>query len=371
MRLFVCAAALFGLSFFASPVRAQEQGKVLITEDFESGYTGWSVLGDAARLSIATDPEYVKSGKASLKYEYALQPGELSALVRTVEAAPPTDMKTIRFWAKASGRVLLVVALDEHGGGRYIAQAFLPSGTWQQVELSLSDFVLSTGKDDPKDPNGKLDIDKVASLGFIDMSQILISMGDPDFLSLLGLELGQRTIYIDLLRAESTSLPSPAANPNEMVIDSFIRPFLGWFFTGAVEAQLTTGEPLKVRGMKMSFVAEEGKIAAAVRMLTPGKLASASALCLTAAADKATTLLVQVEETSGGKYNGFVALEDGRVVKEATIKFSEMTASDDSKDDNGKLDPGQIKQLVLIDGAFLTGSPGRNALWVGNVRARR
>jgi len=362
------AAALIALPLGAL---GQATGRVIAADGFEDQVGAWAATDGTGRVSITHETADVKSGKGALKFEYAVGKGEVTALMRQVDQAPPPDLKSIRFWVKSPSRALLAVVLQEREGGRYVSPAFVPAGKWQKVELALSDFALSKETGDPPDPDNKLDVDQISAIGMADMVQLLAQIGGGELMELLGVKPGPRVLVLDDLEATSEALPAPPAKPGEVVVDAFLRPHLAWFVTGIVECELVTGQPLDARSIRLDFPVEQGKIAAAVRMMPQGCLASASKLLLRAASEKPTTLFVQVEEASGGKYNGFVALDGARKPTDVTLAFSSLQPSDDSKDTNGKLDLDQVKQLVFADGGFATGGTGRNTVWLSDIRGGR
>ncbi|MBM3496394.1 MAG: hypothetical protein FJX72_19045, partial [Armatimonadetes bacterium] len=143
---------------------AQPGSAPIAKHDFEGSDHGWQAMGATGRVSITGVAANVKSGKGTLKFEYLVGPGEMSALMLPVSDAPPKGLKSIRFWVKSPVSMPLFVVLQERGGGRYQAQVAVPADRWQRVELSLSDFALSKEKDDPADPNNKLDVDQLEAV---------------------------------------------------------------------------------------------------------------------------------------------------------------------------------------------------------------
>jgi hypothetical protein len=280
-------------------------------------------------------------------------------------------MKSVRFWAKGSVGMPLVVALQERDGGRFQAQVAVPAKRWQRVELALSDFVLGKEKDDPRDADGKLDIAKLESISIADLSQMLVGGLEPELLEALGIRAGARELMLDDIEASSATLPEPAAAAGEVLIDGFLRPHAAWFATGSVRLDVVTEKPLQGRGLRLDYESEPGKISAAMRSVEVGSLAKAGKLLLSLSSVKATSILVQLEEMGGGKYNATVALEGGRRLQQVALNLADLKPSDDSRDANGKLDRGEIKQLIIADLSFIEGGAGANTIWIGPVRASK
>ena len=52
--------------------------------------------------------------------------------------------------------------------------------------------------------------------------------------------------------------------------------------------------------------------------------------------------------------------------------LADLTAAQDSKDNNDKLDLDQVKQLVVIDiSGWVDGADADNTLWLNNFRATK
>jgi len=82
------------------------------------------------------------------------------------------------------------------------------------------------------------------------------------------------------------------------------------------------------------------------------------------------SVVVQVEETSGGKYNSIIQVPGDAQPKSMDVSLLDMAQADDSKDNDNKLDLDQIKQVLFIDATgFIGGVTGTNSLLLGKVRA--
>ena len=353
------------------PLSAQTPDATIVKHEFEGSTHDWTAMGETARVTLTTAEGTFKNGKSALKFEYLVEAGETAALMLPVTQMPPTTLKSIRFWVKSPVSMPLVVVLQERDGGRYQAMVGVPAGVWQRVELALSDFALGTDAGDPRDPNNKLDIDRLEAVALADLSQMLVGGLEPELLNMLGIKTGARAFYVDDIEASTAALPEPVVPAGEVLIDGFARPHVAWFATGSVRSRIVEEKPLEGKGMRLDYDLEEGKIAAAMKAISPGALAGSSRLLLSMASAKPTSVLVQVEEVSGGKYDTVVTLEGGQKLQSLTLKLADFNPSSDSKDDNGKLDREKIKQILIADLSFMGGGAGANTLWVGRIRAAK
>ncbi len=362
--LIVTLTALAVVSASASP-----QG-VLRKFTFDSSAEGWTAIGSAT-ASVVTTPGAAKEGSGALKLEYNIAKGDVGALVFAVAGADLTPLKSLRFWVKADYSTTFVLALEETGGGRWIAPFAVNKSDWVRVELAVSDFTLMHGADDPKDANGKLDLDRIGSAAIGDFSQYVIQMGDEGLATMLGVKSGKHVLWIDELEVSGETLPPAVAiAPEETRLDSFARPLPLWVGLGRTQLAVTAAGPLAGRALEAAYEMPQGAIAALVKPIPRGALGSKASLSLSIASKLPVTLLVQVEEAGGGKYNTMINLKGNRAVETQVLQFSEFQPSEDSKDTNGKLDVSEVVQILIADLGALIGNPAAdNTVWLNNLKA--
>ncbi|MBM3496784.1 MAG: hypothetical protein FJX72_21055, partial [Armatimonadetes bacterium] len=318
----------------AAPALGQQ---VLLTESFDTDNGQWTTMGGAGKVTVVKDATQAKVGTGALRYDYTVRKGEPTFLLHPITSPPPESVKGFRFWVKTDAPTWLALILQERGGPRYTAAFQTLGGAYQQVEIGLGDFGPGLDKDDPKDPNNKLDIAEVEGLGFLDMAVMLAEDGSGQLLKLIGLKDGARTLWLDEIEVLTALSPETTkAAENEVVVDGPSKPCMGWLVTGWAKPSIVSGPPLGARSLKLDYKRNAGELAGMIRFLPKGKLDGTTALALKAASIQATTLLVQVEEVSGGKYNALVELGAGSQVKDTSIPWAEFTADGESKDDNGK-----------------------------------
>lgn len=351
--------------------------------NFEDGKAVFQPFGDTAQVSITHDAANVKEGRAAMRFDYQIGAGQLNAAVAIGAAGAVANIKSFRFWVKADYDTTLVMVLQEQDSGRYTAIFHAPKNQWQHVELALSDFVLSQEPNDPEDPNGKLDMDLVSAAALGDFNQLFAQSKDENLKKLLGVKTGPHAFYVDDFWASDQILPAtPGVDAKDTaIIDAFTEPQLAWLTFGEAQIGRVTAQELEAKGAPAS-VRERGMVAqyrqkagvpfGLVRRVPVGSLRGMTALKLSAATEKPLTLLVQFEEKSGGKYHTTVDLPgDGKVadIRLATMLFEK---SDDSKDNNNRLDMDQVKQIVILDPTGLLGAgEGDNQFWLSNLRIEK
>ena len=321
----------------------------LLNHTFEENDGGWQGIGGYGAVSVTHDANLVKSGKGALQYSYALKKGEFCLMLLPTPDMLLSKAKSVRFWIKTDHATPIAAVMQEKDGGRYNAIFSVPKDTWQQVELSTADFVLDRSKDAPNDPDGKLDMDLVDNFGIADMAQIFIQ-GDAALATVLGVSEGPRKLYMDDFTVNTPVIPPSSTLKNgEGSLDMFARPQVGWIAIGEIAVTRVSGKPLEGFGMQAKYHQAPSKFSGVSRYVPVDGFAGAKRLALSAASLKPAKIVVQLEEKSGGKYNTIVELPGNSGRADLTINFADFKASDDSHDDNAKLDLDQVTQIIILD----------------------
>ncbi len=341
----------------------------LVQNSFEDGTEGWTTITGKGTVTVTHDPANVKSGKGALEIDYNLKQGDLTAAALAIPSDKMAKMKSIRFWVKADYDAPIAVAMQEKGGGRYQAMFSAPANTWQEVELGPSDFILAEGKDDPKDPDGKLDLDQVEGVAVMDVSQVFSQ--NPEVAKLFGIKNGPHKLYLDDFVVDAGGAAAGTSrSASAVVLDTFAHPQLGWMTVGGIQARHAIGRPLDGRGVQASMHEAPGAIAGMVHQIPKGSLAGMGQLSFDIASQKPTKLMVQVEEGEGGKYNTLVELKGGSQPQHFDLDLKELIQADDSHDPDNKLDLDHVNQIALVDIGGLVGGPEQdNRIWLANLRA--
>ena len=339
-----------------------------IRHGFETGSEGW--VGQKGQLAVTATATDVHTGKGALQFTYSIAKGEMNHLALPVMAGSLAKAASIRLWVKTDESTSLLLSVQEKGGGRYMAAFACPKAEWQQVEISPSDFRLNEGKDDPRDSNGKLDMDQVEAILLADFSQFF-AQADPAMAEMFNLRLGPRSLILDDFDVSDMALAvSPGAAAGEVAFDEFLRPQAGWIAINSLRTAVASGKPLTGKSLQIAYTQAAGKISGGLRAIRRGSLAGMTTLKFTVASSRPCKLMVQLEETSGGKYNTLVEISGDSKPQEIAIPFAELIAADDSKDDNSKLDPETIHQFLFLDFYGVIGlGAGDNTLWLGSLKA--
>jgi hypothetical protein len=357
------------LAIAALPAAAYGASAPLIHHTFEDGVSGWTGIGVNSKAALTRDAAHVKEGKAALQFDYTVEKGEMGALRLTPDPAF-AKAKSLRFWVHADAPTTLAVVLHEKQGGRYSAAIAAPADAWQQVEIAPSDFTLRTDKDDPKDPNSRLDLDQIEAIEIFDLAQIFAQIEEPTLRDLLGAKPGAHTLFVDDFTVSEDALPEAPAVEGELRLDRFERPQLQWIAVGDVLISRAKGEGQAEGSLKADYTQGPGKIVGVVRPLPHGKLVGMERLRLDVASARPTELVIVLEESSGGKYNTRISIPGELKVQKLSLKLSEFDPSSDSKDNNTQLDLDQVTQVIVLDLSGFTGvDEGDNTLRLSNLRA--
>ena len=352
---------------------AQTPSDPLVRQTFKETQGGWTVFGTTATLAVTHDAPVVEPGNGALKFGYSVAKGDLSALVFPTDIGSITRAKSVKFRIRTDATTMIAVMLQEQDGGRYVAMCNAPKDRWQPIELSTDDFALAQEKDDPKDPDGKLDMDRVSGIVVTDVAQMFAQSDDAGLRSLIGVKTGSHTLYIDDFTVGADPIhTSMVTAAGDIVLDTFAHPQLAWFGLGGGDLSRSSGKPLEGLAVKFDYHQTPNKISLLSKGIAPGTLTGTKSLSLDMASSQPAKLVIQVEETDGGKYNMMIDLPGGSVSNHVNLPFDAFKVADDSKDANGKLDLENIKTLLILDGSGIMDQADHdNTLWVGHVVAHK
>ncbi|MDQ6665669.1 MAG: hypothetical protein M3Z23_14910 [Acidobacteriota bacterium] len=352
----------------------------IIHQDFETGESGWVTMGGAATLRVTHDLANVKTGKSALEFEYTAEPKKFSVALLPLTDVSLANMKTIRFWLKTDSPTAIAVILSEKapGGGRYSAIVWSPKERWQQIELTPADFALTEEPNDPKDSNGKLDLDRLQAVGIVDVSQIFsAAKPNPDLPIAIDPHTGKHTIFIDDFDVLDTAANITPSKTDGVVIDSFPHQYVDWLTLGGADLSLdTSGKPLAEHAMKAVYQQQEGHYVLLVHKLGVLDLSKTNRLAFDIASEQPAQLVISFEERNPGKgqgprYNVDIEVPGGGKSDRREVALGAFQPDQNGPTGlNGKLDLENIKTISILDvTAAYTHESAKNTLWIGNIQA--
>ena len=379
------AVCTIATGLLALQCRASAEPPVL-KDEFEEKSDGWIVMGPHAKMSVVTDAGKAKSGKGALKFTYTIPAKPIEApkdgglpidvLLRATSVGELAKMKSLRFWVKGETATPLVVTLGEKDGGRYIAPVWVGKDGWQEIVLAPEDFVLTDDVNDPKDPNNKLDLDKVENVGFVDILSMfapaLNAAGTGGF-SDAGLHIGNQTLLLDDFTISTEPAPAaPAGEKNTAAIDMFEKDYLRWFALGEVTMSVDKAAPTKTRALRADYKQGDGGYLLLIRTVHNLKASADDNFVIDVAAAKSSRLNVTLEEKNGASYTLTLSVPGDSEPIQRSLPLSSFILSEGKTDDNGKLDLDKVKSFSITD---ITGAFGiakqKNTLWIGPVRFQK
>lgn len=366
----------------------QDDAKPMKIGDFETDTIEWQAIkldpaagvgeDDEAKVAVTTEPAQVKAGKGSLSYSYDVVPNT----IRMLALQRPLDlsrMKSLRLWVKCSKTTAIVFTVTETGGAGYQASFYCPQDAWQEVAVNLDEL---TPDEEGKDGNGKLDLDEVGSVSIIDISGFL-SAFLPDL-------KGPRQMWLDEIefsprRVALTTGPTTVTRVTPVhLVDNFESPVIRWspisvefsdtpkfnLFDAPVAVDKTAPPDGGKQSLKYVYPRQGAKVYGIMRNVEKVDLKKAVALDIALKISNDGSVVVSLEEKDGSRYQKIVELKSDDGWKSLTFAFGDLTLADDSQDENGKLDAGDIKQISIADLTHLIGGGevAENKLWIDEVR---
>lgn len=363
------AALLAGVSAAwgqeAATPRPAAPERLLLEQTFARDTEGWTAFGEIARVDRTDDAALVpRPGASALRFEYTVDKRFLGAMTLPLEPGKLAGAGNFAFQVRAAVDSTLAVTLEEKEGGRFIAVFHAPKGLWQNVALSPSEFLLSKGENDPVDANGKLDLDRVQSIGILDLAQLFVRSDNPAIATLFGALAGPRTLLVSGVRVGVAPLAPPG-----YPLDGLARPQIGWIRLGGVQVKRTGAGPIPGTSLEAAYRVGPGAVAGLVRPLPIGMLTGKESLAFTAAVEKSATLMIQLEDDRGGKFSQTVSIAGVRAPKRVTLPFTDFKPTDDSKVD--RFEAARVKQILVLDlSGLLESADQSNTLWLAGFEPR-
>jgi hypothetical protein len=298
-----------------------------------------------------------------LRFDYKVDTDGLSVIMLPL-AAGFDGAKSLKLELRTDATRTVAVAVEERQGGRWIAIVAMPKEGWQKIELSESDFSLSTGNDDPKDPNNKLDLPRISSLTLFDMDGFFIKDQSPvRQLFFPDAIAGPRTLTV-------REFGFSAAAPAPVGLDGLPRPQASWLPVGGLRVRRVETSPLDGPAVEAKYRSGAMRVGGMIRGLTPGALAGKKALQVNLASEKQTTLRFQLEDDRGAKWEVPIELAGEKKKKSVRLALTDWQPAQDTKDPDAKMDLARIKQIAIVDPRGLADSAtSDNTVWLSGLKA--
>lgn len=357
--------------------------------DFEDGEQGFAAVGiregqvgpDAdSRLEVAREKDLVRAGTGSLHYTYMVEPKVIRAL--SAETRLPADARSVRLWVRSSTQTTLVFSATEQDGARYELAFHVPAFEWTEVAANLDEF-LPAGEGQGQ--KGPLKAERVVALGVLDLANALVNTPG-DLAKALPNLRGQRQLWLDDLRFSPTSVAQASGalktNAGEAyVVDSFDAGLVRWAPVRVVVANdapffeiFPANTSLKVlaeaaapgaartpvdpggKGLRFTYRRAPQEIFGLLCSLERSDLSRAERLRLSLNVSQKSVLFVQLKEKDESEYQHVIEPDNSVGWHDLDLPLTGLTLGQNSKDENAKLDPDQLKEIAVIDGSGFLGA---------------
>lgn len=368
---------LIGLVFAATPCWAQDS---LLRFDFEQDEAEWITLDPQAQLGLTWTAEnvYKGTGALELKYTQASQAPEEGegipgAMVVPIEMGLP-GLQTLELVLKTTASIPVVLSLAETDESNYLCMVFCTAGQWHPITLSVDDFTLD---ENSFDENGRLDPELIKSLALIDAAFFLRAVAQGEIPIYVEPAAPETTIWLDEVNLRTVPLSDetsglPPKDGEAVVIDTCDRPTFKWLALGGKDIRLSHNTENAAAGgcYRIDYSVPVGTIFGLLRPIKVGSLAGTRRLELSIKSSVDISFLLTLEESDKSSYTLQVPVGGMQPWQRLMINYTQLRLGDDSQDENGQLDPDQIKSLTLVDlSALTTFQDSQSALWLDDVIA--
>lgn len=365
-RLVLALGVVIGLA-----TGAHAQGPV-VCWPFDEELGGWQSMDAAAKLRISHDSAVTREGGGgAAEYSYTTAIGQVAGMVNGL-AEPLKTGKSLHFWLRASAPALMIVVVNEQDGSSYHAPFYSLAGVWQEMALDFTEFNLG---DDSTDENQQLDVDQIAGFGLADATGFVAKVA-ASVPMIAAPELGARQFWVDDFAVDDDNVAPrwevfTRDGRRAVRLESFETMPLQWLPFSGGQVKIAYDNQVHSEGdlsLRLTYQMPKGKL---FGLLTnPGRapLAGTRRLEFGVRSELATTLIVGLKERDGSQYNFLLPLAAGEGLVTQDLALADAKLSDDSQDENGKLDMDQVKEFTIADVAQLVGqSNGENRLWIDDI----
>jgi len=347
-----------------------------VHQTFEDSDEGWIPFGTDAQVEVTHEPTQVKDGSAALALRYVFHPGQYGSAILPIEQGQLGKLNRLQFWIKADHTTPVIVILSEkQPGGYYSTWFWCPADAWQHVELQPSDFALDEGPEDPKDPDGRLDLDQVRGIGLSDLGQAFQTLGrDVGYPLIIDRATGSHVLNlddVDFLMGEASA--PERGRPKS--IGNVDRSVLTWITTGGAELRRSLSQnPINEPALEVNYEQTAGRYVGIFHTLSNLDLRGISKLSFKIAAKNDSKLMMYLEKKQPGsllgpRYSLLVEIPGDSRAHERQIAIADLRADPAGPSDiDGKLDTGALKSISFVDITASDGRPSRkNTLWLSSI----
>lgn len=341
--------------------------------DFESSLDGWVVLGQQGSVSRVTDKGLARRGQGALAYRYEVAEGAVQVLLSPLQGASLAGAQFLVLSVKPSELSTVLLSLEEQGGGRWTAPAVVLPGTWNDLKIPLASFVLAQGADDPVDPNGRLDLERVRQISVLDAAAMLVAQSERTA-RMFSVPLGSRRMLIDDIgfakdggaATGQSDTSSTSSTPRR--VDRLAQTGFGGMALGIKDIRRVSNQgPGHVA---MEYAKGPGLVMTWMQPVSPGTFRPGDVVQLTLGASMATELVFKVEQANGDKFETRLNVAANGSPQTIRVALADLERSDDSGSRRSQAKPEEITQIVLLDAGGWFASKGVNQLSVWGMSAQ-
>jgi len=335
----------------------------LFEQTFELDLSGFQFPTEAFSGQLTAEREGVRSGKQALMItsdDALFEPGQFPVAV--VGPIPETTARSVVFWAKSSVPLPLAVGFTETTGAAYTTVVWLSGEKWERIIVDA--WELGPVREAP-DNNGKLDEDHIGNVFLADTSFLARQFAPNADIPPI------RHIFIDDFQIRGEYTRAPEQTEFATAVDRADSEGLRWIPLGAKRATIVRREtPLGELDGAVCVDYELSAQAPFFALMHPApqtqRVRGAVSIALDLRAERSATFMLQLEERGGGRYvRTLENLLPGQW-QTHVLPLAEFQPSDESKDDNGRLDLDQLQNILLLCADGFLKRFGKNTLYLDN-----
>lgn len=344
--------------------------------DFETDTNGWMTGDKQAKLSVSQEAERASAGNGSLQFSYAPRVGagdDIPGAMFVGTEGGLAGAQALHFAMHSSSAGPMLALLREQDESTYVYIFYLPADQWQVLDLPLADFHLEPSS---KDEDGKLSLDQVGGLGFLDPVQWFLQAaqsgkGFPFYFT----APSRRDLWLDEVKllAEAPAMKQ-AQGPGgvaALMIEDCDSDVGYWGILGGKGLRATSDSAQAADGnsLRLDYDLPKDTAVAVIRQVPAGGLTGMKSLVFSARAGADCTLAVSVEESDKSRYSAMVQVPAAKW-EQFVVPLREFKLDDDSQDTDAGLQTEKIRSVQFLDiTAMVAGKDLANSLWLDEVMA--